>query len=81
MKTMKYILMAFLPLMALSCQDEWDEHYGQTNPMASQESLWQALCRIVELCTFGGECGIRILFRRRPDVHPLRSDQRLSDGS
>lgn len=52
MKTMKYILMAFLPLMALSCQDEWDEHYGQTNPMASQESLWQALKGRAELSNF-----------------------------
>lgn len=49
---MKYILMAFLPLMALSCQDEWDEHYGQTNPMASQESLWQALKGRAELSNF-----------------------------
>lgn len=49
---MKYILMAFLPLMALSCQDEWDEHYGQTNPMASQESLWQALKGHAELSNF-----------------------------
>ena len=52
MKTMKYILMAFLPLMALSCQDEWDEHYGQANPMASQESLWQALKGRAELSNF-----------------------------
>lgn len=52
MKTMKYILMAFLPLMALSCQDEWDEHYGQTNPMASQEFLWQALKGRAELSNF-----------------------------
>ncbi len=52
MKTMKYILMAFLPLMALSCQDEWDEHYGQTNPMASQASLWQALKGRAELSNF-----------------------------
>lgn len=52
MKTMKYILMAFLPFMALSCQDEWDEHYGQTNPMASQESLWQALKGRAELSNF-----------------------------
>lgn len=52
MKTMKYILMAFLPLMALSCQDEWDEHYGQVNPMASQESLWQALKGRAELSNF-----------------------------
>lgn len=52
MKTMKYILMAFLPLMALSCQDEWDEHYGQTNPMVSQESLWQALKGRAELSNF-----------------------------
>lgn len=52
MKTMKYILMAFLPLMALSCQDEWDEHYGQTNPMASQESLWLALKGRAELSNF-----------------------------
>lgn len=44
--------MAFLPLMALSCQDEWDEHYGQTNPMASQESLWQALKGRAELSNF-----------------------------
>lgn len=49
---MKYILMAFLPLMALSCQDEWDEHYGQANPMASQESLWQALKGRAELSNF-----------------------------
>lgn len=49
---MKYILMAFLPLMALSCQDEWDEHYGQTNPMASQESLWLALKGRAELSNF-----------------------------
>lgn len=49
---MKYILMAFLPLMALSCQDEWDEHYGQTNPMASQASLWQALKGRAELSNF-----------------------------
>ncbi len=49
---MKYILMAFLPLMALSCQDEWDEHYGQVNPMASQESLWQALKGRAELSNF-----------------------------
>ena len=52
MKTMKNILMAFLPLMALSCQDEWDEHYGQVNPMASQESLWQALKGRAELSNF-----------------------------
>lgn len=52
MKTMKYILMAFLPLMALSCQDEWDEHYGQANPMASQASLWQALKGRAELSNF-----------------------------
>ena len=52
MKTMKYILMAFLPLMALSCQDEWDEHYGQANPMTSQESLWQALKGRAELSNF-----------------------------
>ena len=44
--------MAFLPLMALSCQDEWDEHYGQANPMASQESLWQALKGRAELSNF-----------------------------
>lgn len=49
---MKYILMAFLPLMALSCQDEWDEHYGQANPMASQASLWQALKGRAELSNF-----------------------------
>lgn len=44
--------MAFLPLMALSCQDEWDEHYGQANPMASQASLWQALKGRAELSNF-----------------------------
>ena len=38
----KYAWAALLPFVA-SCSDEWDEHYGQGNPMASEESLWQAL--------------------------------------
>ena len=40
-----------LPFVA-SCSDEWDEHYGQGNPMASEESLWQALQERPELSNF-----------------------------
>ena len=44
----KYAWAALLPFVA-SCSDEWDEHYGQGNPMASEESLWQALQERPEL--------------------------------
>lgn len=47
----KYAWAALLPFVA-SCSDEWDEHYGQGNPMASEESLWQALQERPELSNF-----------------------------
>ena len=47
----KYAWAALLPFVA-SCSDEWDEHYGQGNPMASEESLWQALQKRPELSNF-----------------------------
>ena len=48
---MKYTLAALLPMMA-ACQDEWDEHYGRTNPLASPESLWEAMKADANLSNF-----------------------------
>lgn len=47
----KCVWAVLLPLVT-SCSDEWDEHYGQGNPMASDESLWQALKERPELSNF-----------------------------
>lgn len=47
----KYTLTAMIPLMA-SCQDEWDDHYGTSNPLASTESLWEAMKANAELSNF-----------------------------
>ena len=48
---MKYTLAALLPMMA-ACQDEWDEHYGSTNPLANPESLWEAMKADANLSNF-----------------------------
>ena len=47
----KYAWAMLLPLAA-SCNDEWDEHYGQGNPMAHGESLWEAMKGRPELSNF-----------------------------
>lgn len=43
---------AALPLLAVSCQDEWTSHYDTVNPLAGEGTLWQAMKDEPDLSNF-----------------------------